>query len=312
LNGLFPDEHGPKICNIEKSCVYTKKGSCASNHLREEFQMAELYRKAALERISSPEQLDKVLKITSPFSWLSLVGIALMTVAAVIWSVMGTIPETITANGIIVSPVSTNAVYASEMGEVTYIQVAAGDVLQAGDPVLTYCTERGEEKTVFSDQEGIVSAVMVDDGDVLLQGRELVRVSPATVGQQVAVCYVPLTMAGQLECGMRAYVYLNGVKNSQSGGHMDAKVINVDAYAASTESMSYVLGTNNELVNAFLQEGPVVAVTCELQVDEAIGSGYRWSSKKGAEISVNNGALATTTIVTEEIKPISKLFPNLG
>ena len=30
--------------------------------------MAQLYRKAALERISSPEQLDKVLVISSPLS----------------------------------------------------------------------------------------------------------------------------------------------------------------------------------------------------------------------------------------------------
>ena len=44
--------------------------------------MPELYRKASLERISNPEQLDKTLKITSPLSWLVLIAITLMIVVA--------------------------------------------------------------------------------------------------------------------------------------------------------------------------------------------------------------------------------------
>lgn len=43
--------------------------------------MADLYRKAALERISSPEQLDKVLEVSSPMSWPVLVCIAVLLAA---------------------------------------------------------------------------------------------------------------------------------------------------------------------------------------------------------------------------------------
>ncbi len=43
--------------------------------------MSELYRKAALERISSPEQLDKVLEVSSPLSWPTLIGIAVLLAA---------------------------------------------------------------------------------------------------------------------------------------------------------------------------------------------------------------------------------------
>ena len=63
--------------------------------------MADLYRKSSLERISSPEQLDKVLKVTSPMSWLALIGITIIIAVTVVWSVMGTIPVTITTKGII-------------------------------------------------------------------------------------------------------------------------------------------------------------------------------------------------------------------
>ena len=69
--------------------------------------MAELYRKSALERISSPEQLDKALKVTSPMSWLALLAVTLIVVVTVIWSIVGTIPVTVTTSGVISSAVST-------------------------------------------------------------------------------------------------------------------------------------------------------------------------------------------------------------
>ena len=46
--------------------------------------MAQIYRKTALDKISSPEQLDKSLKITSPLSWLVLLGLTLIVIVAVI------------------------------------------------------------------------------------------------------------------------------------------------------------------------------------------------------------------------------------
>ena len=48
--------------------------------------MAQLYRKAALERISNPDQLDKAIAITSPASWLMLIGITLILVVVIVWS----------------------------------------------------------------------------------------------------------------------------------------------------------------------------------------------------------------------------------
>lgn len=100
--------------------------------------MAQLYRKAALERISFPEQLDKVLVISSPLSWQALIGITLMIAAAVIWSVLGTIPMTVTVQGMIVPAVSTNAVYADSPGTVTAVLVRPGDAIAPGKPVLQY------------------------------------------------------------------------------------------------------------------------------------------------------------------------------
>lgn len=273
--------------------------------------MAELYRKSALEKISSPEQLDKALTVTSPLSWLALIAVTLIIIVTVIWSIVGTIPVTVTSNGIVASPVSTNAVYTTESGTVTSVLVYAGSSLHFGDPVLSYRTGNGDVKTIYSDQVGTVSNVTLKAGDSITQGNEILRVSPTLTGNQVIVCYVTLGDAKKIERGMMVNVTLSSAE-SQTYGHMSARVINVDSYVSSTDGMSYVLGKNNNLASTFQTNGAaVVAVTCELFPDESTASGYYWSNKKGAELEVTNGSLVSAKVIVEEVPPIEKLFAKI-
>lgn len=258
--------------------------------------MAELYRKSALEKISSPEQLDKTLTETSPLSWLVLIGITLIIAATTVWGFLGTIPMSVTVQGIIASPDSTNAVYSDESGTVVSVLVHEGADIHFGDAVLTYKDGRDEIKTVYSDQVGTVSGIAVQSGESIIQGNEVIRISPTLEGSQAAVCYVPISDAGKLERGMRVQIYLNSI-DSQSYGYMVARIINIDSYAVSNMGMGYVLGTNNNLAASFQQMGALVAVTCEFYPDDT-KSGYFWSNEKGKSLSVSNGSVITARIIT--------------
>jgi hypothetical protein len=61
-----------------------------------------LFRRKALEKLASPEQLDQLMAITTPRSWLALFGLGGLLLAAVLWSVFGTIPTTVTGDGILI------------------------------------------------------------------------------------------------------------------------------------------------------------------------------------------------------------------
>ena len=63
----------------------------------------QVYRKAALERISSPEQLDKMIVITSPTLWLAVLGGIVIVAAALLWSVFGRLPISVETTGVFVS-----------------------------------------------------------------------------------------------------------------------------------------------------------------------------------------------------------------
>lgn len=271
--------------------------------------MAQLYRKSALEKISSPEQLDKALKVTSPSSWIVLLGVTLIIIVTVVWSIVGTIPTTVSAPGIISSPVGTNAVYTGDSGKVVAILVHDGSEVHLGDAVLNYQTGNNEIKSIYSDQVGTVSQILVSSGDSITQGNEVIRVSPSTEESQVAVCYIPLAQAKKIERGMKAQIYLDSV-DSQTYGHMVARVINIDARAASTAGMGYVLGNDNNLASTYQKDGAVVAVACEFYPADT-ESGYYWTNEKGEKISVTNGSSITVKIITEEVAPITKLFSKL-
>lgn len=273
--------------------------------------MAELYRKSALERISSPEQLDKVLKVSSPLSWLALIAVTLVLIVTVIWSFVGRIPETVTVKGVVSPHVGSNAVYIEEAGTVVSVRVRAGDELHLGDPVITYKTNANEMKTVYSDQVGTVSELVAKKDDVVSPGTELIRVAPVAQGSQIVVCYVPIAQAKKVERGMQANITLDAV-DGQSYGHMVARVINIDAYASSTTGMSHVLGSGNNLDSMFIKDSAVVAVACELYPAQDTISGYYWSNNKGKGLKVSNGSLATVKVVTKEIAPITKLFAKLA
>ena len=272
--------------------------------------MAELYRKTALEKISSPDQLDKMLKVTSPLTYLMLIGATIVIAAAAVWSVLGTLPETVTASGIVAAPVSTNAVLASQSGTVVGLLKMPGDELHLGDPVITVRTGAGEDVQVLSDQVGTVSEMLVSVGTEVKPNAEVIRISPSVTGDQVVVAYIPLSKVRKITRGMQVYVYLTSA-DSQTYGHMEARVINIDAGAATASGMGYVLGTDNNLSSQLSNNQAVAAVTCELYPDSDSENGYYWSNPKGQKVSVPSGSLCSVKIITDKAAPITKVFSKL-
>ena len=47
----------------------------------------QLLRKASVEKLSSPEQLDMMMRVTSPMGWVALTALGFLIVAVIIWSV---------------------------------------------------------------------------------------------------------------------------------------------------------------------------------------------------------------------------------
>ena len=272
--------------------------------------MADLYRKSSLEKLSSPEQLDRAITVSSPMSWLALIGVAVIIVAAIVWSVFGTLPTTATVNGIVVNPASTGAVYSEYAGTVSEIVKEAGDSIKDGDEIAKIKTASGEILTIKATQSGTLTNLLVTVDAPVYAGAEIARYTPSVNQDQIVVCYVPASTAKQLKKDMQVLVYPSSV-DSQKYGHMEAWIESVGEYAATTSNLWYVVGADNLVAEQFVANGPVVSVICRIKTDTTTDSGFYWTSESAKDLVISNGSFVSAKIVTDECAPITKLFASL-
>lgn len=94
-----------------------------------------IFRKVALERLSSPEQLDQLLQVTSPKGWLALGALGVILFASLGWGIWGTIPTQSTGEGILLRQGGVSDVVTNAAGQMDEVLVKAGDVIEKGRPV---------------------------------------------------------------------------------------------------------------------------------------------------------------------------------
>lgn len=96
-----------------------------------------LFRQVSLERLSSPEQLDQVLRVTNPRAWAGLLAIFLLLATAIVWGYTGTIVTTASGQGVIVRSGGVLNVVTRGDGVVVSIEVKVGERVAANQVVAT-------------------------------------------------------------------------------------------------------------------------------------------------------------------------------
>ena len=91
------------------------------------------FRQAALDRLSTPEQLDRTLFVTSPRGWLAIATLAVIAAVVAVWAFLGEVATYVGANGILLSRGGTVVdVVAAGSGTVARIAPAVGDLVEEG------------------------------------------------------------------------------------------------------------------------------------------------------------------------------------
>lgn len=95
---------------------------------------AGFFQKEALEKLSTPEKLDQLIKVTGPKSWIFLTTLALAMVTAIGWSIMGDIKTKLNAVGVLLGG-EIHEVVSTSQGQLISLQVAIGEHVKEGDIV---------------------------------------------------------------------------------------------------------------------------------------------------------------------------------
>lgn len=92
-----------------------------------------LFRQVALNRLSSPDELDCLLQVTSAKGWLALCGIGVLLATAVGWSLLGRLPTKLLGQQcILVKNGGVNLLTTSASGRLVDLAVEVGDTVARG------------------------------------------------------------------------------------------------------------------------------------------------------------------------------------
>lgn len=110
------------------SSKLTLSGSTAKN---------KLFRQESLERLASPERLDRLMQVVNPKSWIPLITLGSVVLATAVWSVVGRIPVTIDGQGVLTYPSKVVPLQTQGSGQLTSLEIEEGDLVKKGDILAT-------------------------------------------------------------------------------------------------------------------------------------------------------------------------------
>ena len=143
-----------------------------------------IFRKVALERLSSPEQLDQLLRVTEPRGWLALGGLGAVILASLGWAVFGSIPTEARGEGILLRRGGVSNLVAAEAGQVEELLVGVGDVIATGQVVARIRQE--ELLRQIQDSRDKLAGVRAEYRDLLRYAGEQKRLRERDLAQQRA------------------------------------------------------------------------------------------------------------------------------
>lgn len=304
----------------------------------------QIFSKAALDKLRSPERLDMMLPITSPIGWMSLAAIGVLLFSVILWSIFGAF--TIKADGMGLILDSAGVVNVSHIsgGKIDKIYVKTGSHVKRGDliaqieqadqsadtrmskysmglatsdrdameRVYQYGAKRNQQnvaENIYSDYDGIVDEVMVSKGSIISNGTPICSIRLTQNRDELTgVLYVPVDKGKRIESGMSIQLAPNGVDTSQSGSLIGV-VRSVSQYPVQAQVIENSLG-NAQLAQWIQQSqnSALMEVKFDLVKDEDSESGYLWTSVVGEHKPITAGSFCTGSIIIDRKPPIEKVF----
>jgi HlyD family secretion protein len=145
-----------------------------------------IFRRAAIERLSSPEELDQVISISVGAGWAALAAILLFCAGALVWAVTAALPTTASGSGMIVSAGGVLNVVSRGAGVVQSIDVSVGQHV-AANQVIAMIAQPALSSRVQAMRQELDQVVQKHKQDLELKTEEIRIRSEATARQRANI-----------------------------------------------------------------------------------------------------------------------------
>lgn len=271
-------------------------------------QSNSVFRQVSLERLSSPEQLDQIIHVTNPKSWLALLAFAALLVTAVAWSIVGRIPVEVSGSAILLNSGGVKNIVSLESGQITALYIEQGQIVEQNQLIAEITPPGAAAIPVYTPYNGRILELKADVGNLINQGFPLTSLefTGESVHQEV-IMYVSPADGKRIQPGMAARI-APVVARVEEHGFLLGQVKSVSDFPATHAGIIRLLGSE-ELMQALGITAAPIEVRIALVPDGQTPSGYRWSSSRGPDFALSSGMLASVAIIVDNQRPINLVLP---
>ena len=291
------------------------------------------------------ELANKPVDITTKTAWLILIGVLILIAGLLYWGFFGSIDITARTQGILVSGGGFAYVYSSTEGTVYDIAYQMGDFIAEGDIVarvdkpdlvrdintmqdaldesqkpelmkehekrLSLLKEKlREESRIITAESGKIVDQYIQKGQYVQKGETVFKISRTgeTVKDLIGILYFPVEIGKTIEAGMACRL-VPSTTNKEQYGFLKGTVVSVSEFPITEKAIADFTGSQ-KFAEIFAKEA-VLEVIVDLLPSPDTPSGYQWTSSQGPSIELEPGTICEGLCITNKIRPIELIFPNL-
>jgi HlyD family secretion protein len=168
---------------------------------------AGFFRKSALEKLSTPEKLDQLIKVTSPKAWIALITVFVALSTGICWAVMGKVKTKLNAVGVVLGG-EVHEVVATSQGQLLSLNVTIGDKVKEGDIIAAI-----QQPELYQQIEGakaILSDRKFEMGKLMSYGNQGSQLEGDLINQN------RVSIQGEIEAEKKKIAFLNNQLESEN------------------------------------------------------------------------------------------------
>jgi len=309
------------------------------------FAMRELYRREALKKLTSPEQIDRLISIVSLNNWLALITSLFLTGAIIIWLFCGEIFITEDAKGLFIRYKGIKKIVIEKSGFVRkqYVENSSfvnKDEIIAKIQEISLLEDMGlNSADELLDVIGLLNdpsseSLIIENFRKKVQkfhrGQAYYELKSPARGRLVSCFFEQndfvrqsdvfgVLESAEVDLGVMVFVPLVEGKRLKEGMeiHISPSTVNAQEYGFIYGKISKISDfpitraeamkylQNEVLVDEFLTGGPKLGVHVNLEKDSSTVSGFKWSLKGGFEKEISSGTPCSAAIILSRVSPIS-------
>jgi biotin carboxyl carrier protein len=249
---------------------------------------------------SSPQSLDEIIKTTKAHGWWALWSISLAVAAALVWSVVATLPMQATATGVIPSLVYSTAITSPVEGKLS-LDLDLGRIITKGEPLASVQPYDGSPAiTIDAPEDGQIVGIYVGEGESVQVGTKIAQLvaSPDPAQGVKVVTFLPASSALKFMVGQTAEVTVTNVATSESAV-VDATIVDIATVPASLADMETISGSSTA-AQEWLEQSDGSPYLVSLNIEQ-------WPSDDKS-LTPAAGQIVQITNTYGTVRPISLLF----